>query len=118
MASVGGIGSAYASLPILIGLGLGGGSQLVIGPKLVDMYVYGGDDDVSGSVNLLFVGGSLGVSLALGESFRLMPEIAIAYPLAGSARATNGTQESSFSGSIGGGVLYQAGLAFLFGKSR
>ncbi len=117
-------GSLYVQVPVLLGFDLGGGSQLVLGPKLLDWLFFGGGtassggttSSAGGSGNLLAVGTSVGVSLKLADGFRLLPEISVAYPLVtGISGSANGNSAGSTSVATSNGLLTQISLALLFG---
>lgn len=97
-------GTATFYLPVLLGVNVGGGSQIVLAPKVVDQVFF-----ASGSStypNLLWAGGSLGFAWKLSDSFRLMPEVSAVYPVS----FTHGTADLTFKG-----VMIQSGLGLLFG---
>ncbi len=95
---------AWVHLPLLLGVNVGG-SQLVIGPRVSGMIIAGGGE----SVRALWLGGSLGFAWKVGDGFRLLPELSMAYPASvsiGSVSATNLEPR---------GALFQGSLGFLFG---
>jgi hypothetical protein len=96
---------AWAHLPLLVGVNIGGGSQLVIGPRLSDMIVSAGGE----TTNVFWAGGSLGLALKMGPTFRILPEVSIAYPVAASHGA-QATTDLRFEG-----VIVQGMLGLLFG---
>jgi len=96
---------AWAHLPLLFGVNLGGGSQLVIGPRLSDMIVVA-EGEMS---NVFWAGGSLGLALKLGPTFRVLPEVSVAYPVAAS-HGTQATTDLRFEG-----VIVQGMIGLLFG---
>ena len=96
------VGTLSIYLPLLIGLNFGG-HQLVLGPKVIDQIYFAG----SASQNLILVGSSIGFALKLGDNFRLLPELSVAYPLGVDTTAVGAT-----------GLAYQANLVFLFGGYR
>lgn len=112
-------GSVYLQVPVLFGFGIGGGSQLVLTPKLLDWYLFG-SGSVTGSSglgqgNILGLGASAGVSLKLANGFRIMPEVAFAYPIVEGASLSSGGTSAGASQVGGSFVLMQFALAFLFG---
>jgi len=102
-----------AKLHLLMGIGLGP-HQLVIGPELVDLLLEGAGSD-NHLHNILMVGTSLGCAFKLTDGFRIMPEIGLLIPL--SPKPANFVIEDNFSGYLSSaGLVWQAGLAFLFGS--
>ena len=98
-----GVGVVYLYLPVLAGYRFGG-HELTFGPRLVP--VLAGVTVGSGSGNGMVVlgGGSLGISLRLGDSFRLHPELSLLAPL---------NQDPSDSQ----GAMAQFSLGFSFGRN-
>jgi hypothetical protein len=105
-------------LPLYYGLKLGE-HELVISPKAIDQLVLGNGTDSSGktssSGNLLWLGGSVGIALKVGQSFRLVPEISVMYPAAISGTSVSATGSSSSGTVSGGALMVQGGVGFLFG---
>jgi len=108
-------GLINVTLPFLIGIGVGEGSQLIIGPKLLNILVFSSSGGDSGTADILLAGTTLGYSAKLGDNFRLLPEFGIVFPIVGSARASSGGSSVSSTDLIGGGVIFQIGVGFLFG---
>jgi hypothetical protein len=117
-------GTFYLQVPVLLGFPIGGGSQFVLGPKVMDWFFFGAASTSSGgttssgsaSGNMLALGTSVGVSLKLGSGFRLLPEVSFAYPLITAASAgSGGTSAGASSVGTSSGVLTQISLALLFG---
>ncbi len=113
-------GSFTIKVPLLIGIGVGDGNQLVFGPNIQDIIVEASGDNTNGDgstastiSNLFCLGASVGFVLKAGEGFRLMPEFGVLIPVTGVSN-TNGTSTSAGLGSSG--FLWQAGLTFLFGS--
>jgi hypothetical protein len=102
-------GLVFVHLPLLLGVNVGGGSQLVITPRLSSTFAWSSaSGGGSTSANVLWAGGSLGLALKLGDSFRLLPEISIAYPVT-TTRNLRATSDLAFEGAI---VTGQLGLVF------
>lgn len=97
-----GIGVVYLYLPVLAGYRFDG-HELTFGPRLVPVLAGVTIGGGTGSGMLVLGGGSLGLSLRLGESFRLHPEISILSPL------NQNTAE-------GADAIAQLSLGFSFGK--
>ena len=96
---------SWIHLPLLVGVNVPGGSQLVLGPRLSGTLVTG----VGETRTVLWGGGSLGYAWKLGKRFRLLPEVSMSYPFAVSSGASVST-DLAFKG-----VVVQGGLGFLFG---
>lgn len=109
--TAGGSGSTAASytwihLPLLIGLAMPDGSELTLGPRVSDMILSSG----SGTQNAVWIGGSLGYAARLGSGMRLLPEVTLAYPVAGSSVSTATALDLRPKGTV-----VQVGLGLLFG---
>jgi hypothetical protein len=128
--SIGGISLGPTSLtsaqvPLLVGIPLGS-HQFVLSPK-VHMYRASIDttttDDkgvttyAAASATILSAGTGVGLALKLGETFRILPEFSVVYPLYLGASAVAGSQSTSDSMSLVNvnGAIYQVGVALLFG---
>lgn len=104
------------AVPVLIGLKTTGGSELVLGPRVVGTRVsLSSSDGTEGNFNVLSVGASVGYALRVGEGFRLLPEVGFTVPVVG-AVDTNETDSDVVSGFGGGFVQFK--LGFLFGQGR
>ncbi|WP_224360535.1 hypothetical protein [Hyalangium versicolor] len=115
MALLGSIGEDELSyinlaLPVLVGFKTSGGSEFVLGPR-VSLARVGVDDT---SVSIISAGASVGYALRVAEGFRLMPEVAVSYPLIGSVDTSS---DSDVVGGFNGGFV-QFKLGFLFGAGR
>lgn len=99
--------SINMTLPLLIGIGVGEASQLVIGPKLHNVAVFAGRE----RFDLLMLGGTVGYSLALGDRVRLMPELAVLYPVVGGERLSRFLEAPR-------AFAFQAGVGILIGSGR
>jgi hypothetical protein len=110
-------------IPVLIGFKFGP-HELTLGPRIQNMVVFGsasaGGNSASTSVYVLMAGGSVGFAAQLGERFRLLPEIAIAAPIFGSASASANGSSTGSSGLVTqvGGLLYMGNLGIQFGSPR
>ena len=91
-------------LPLLVGFNFAGGSQLILGPKLIDQVVLPSSD--TGSGNVLWGGASLGYAWRVGN-FRLLPEVTVVYPM-------SVVQKPGATFSFGG-IAVQGGVGLLFG---
>jgi hypothetical protein len=100
--------SLHYQVPLLIGISTGGGSELVLGPK-IHHWLLLGDGSSGGMIN---AGATVGYALRLGERFALMPEVGVFYPV-----AVHGS-DSDDSDIRFGGVdvsIFHFGLGMLFG---
>lgn len=108
-------GSLVLSVPLLVGFNFSG-HQLVLGPKLIDQLWFAsavasdGSGSSSASVNVLYAGASVGLSLKLSDAFRVMPEVSIGYPIADSVGNGAGPDNEYF-----GMMLFQVQLGLMFG---
>jgi hypothetical protein len=91
-------------LPLLVGFNLGDGSQLVLGPKLIDQVILPSSD--TGAGNVLWGGASFGYAWRIGN-FQLLPEVTVVYPMS-VVQKTGATFNFS-------GIAAQAGVGLLFG---
>jgi hypothetical protein len=118
------VGYVNIQLPVLVGIPLGP-HELIIGPKLVDYLLFGSVSESSSAMsgasttqsavgNLFCIGTSVGMAFKLTPSFQLLPEVAIAYPVAASGSAGGAT--SSVSALNADGVIFQVGLGLIFGS--
>ncbi len=99
-----------SAIPFLIGLPVGK-SEFTFGPRVSPWFITAGGGGSGASGFILMVGGEVGFAGRVADKFWLMPHLALDYPLVGAA----GGGGSGVSGSIGGGVIFGAGLALLFG---
>ncbi len=99
----------FLHLPLLVGVNLPGGSQLILGPRVSDTMVVASGGGASESANVFWLGGSLGLALRTGDTFRIMPQISAMYPVAAS-HGLQTTTDLAFKG-----VIVQGQLAFVFG---
>jgi hypothetical protein len=65
-------------LPLLIGFETGGGSEIVLSPRVAMPFAANGV--------ALFAGGSIGYRIQIGKVFRLHPEVGVLFPVAGAQR--------------------------------
>ncbi|MDP1829105.1 MAG: hypothetical protein Q8L48_37930 [Archangium sp.] len=118
-----GLGSAFVGtltfhLPLLIGIDFGG-HELVLGPRFIDQLVFAGTSGTGSSassagINIIYAGGSVGFAIKAGPNLRILPEVSIGVPVV--ATGTVGTSSATAVGA--GGLIFQAGVAFLFGTSN
>lgn len=108
-------GFAHIQLPLLIGLKTSGGSEFVLGPRVTNTTLFATSGGDGGVVNVVSVGSSIGYAARLSRNFRLMPEVAVLVPLAGTLtlNGRSGNATASFTGGI---VQFKLGL--LFGTGR
>jgi len=100
----GSVGSFVFHLPLLFGVDLNGGHQVIFGPRLSE-FVYwsqsGGATSRTVSNAATLLGASFGLALSTSKALVVMPEVNFATKVAG-----DGPQ---------GGVGFQFGLGFMFG---
>lgn len=96
-----------ATLPFLVGIGVGESSQFVFGPKLYNLLIIGNSTSLD---DLMMLGGTVGYSAALTKGFRLMPELSIVFPI-----VACGSTSSSINCALAKGVYFQGGVGILFG---
>ena len=83
--------SLYGQIPVLFGLQVGEGSQLIFGPKLHGWYTSGvptfGFPVVASSAPAfaLSLGSSVGFSAKVSDSVRVLPEFTFLYPVVGTS---------------------------------
>lgn len=121
---VGSVGLLSIPVPVLIGFKFGD-HELTLGPRIQNVIFFasadaGGSANASAGAYVLMAGGSVGFAAQLGDRFRLLPEIAIATPLVGSASASAGGSSTSSSGLVteAGGILYMGNLGFQITSPR
>ncbi len=120
---VGSVGVLNIPVPVLIGFKFGD-HELTLGPRIQNLILFGsasaGSTDASAGVYVLMAGGSVGFAAQLGSRFRLLPEIAVAAPIFGSASGSAGGASSSSSGLVTevGGLLYMGNLGFQITSPR
>jgi hypothetical protein len=102
-------GLAFVHLPLLLGVNVGGGSQLVIAPRISNTLVWGSANGSSDTASIFWAGGSLGFAIKLGDTFWILPEISASYPVA-TSRGMEATTDLAFQG-----VIVQGQLGLLFG---
>lgn len=107
-------GALSFHLPVLIGIDFGG-HELVLGPRIVDQVLFGagssGSASSSSTINIFYVGGSVGFAIRASSGVRILPEIAIGVP-------TVSTGDVGSSAKAFNALLFQGGVAFLFGSSN
>lgn len=103
-------GLVFVHLPLLLGVNVGGGSQLVIAPRISNTMVWGSaSGGESSTASIFWAGGSLGFAIKLGDSFWILPEVSVSYPVATSS-GMRATTDLAFEG-----VIVQGQLGLLFG---
>ena len=95
--------TGYLNLPI--GLNVGGGSQLVVTPKAIYQRYQASDSTGGGGADLVFLGGSLGFAMRLGNAY-VLPEISVMQPVVNPG--SNDVIQYQ-------GVVFQGGVGLLFG---
>lgn len=119
-ASVGGgesrLGVVFLQMPVLLGIPVGAGHELVLAPKVHDWYLFAGALGAEADANLLSVGGSVGFAARAGPRFRILPELAVVVPVYGNlGGAALGFEEQVGGPVAGSGVMVQATVGLLIG---
>lgn len=103
-------GLVFTHLPLLVGVNVGGGSQLVVAPRISNTLAWGSaSGGGSSTASVFWAGGSLGFAIKLGDAFWIMPEMSATYPFA-TSRDMETTTDLAFQG-----VIVQGQLGLLFG---
>lgn len=103
------------SAPLLVGFKTKGGSELVLGPRVMWTRIAGNVGNDGAAVNIISVGASVGYALRITEGFRLMPEVGLSFPVVGQVSTTNNDSEAIAGFNSG---FAQFKLGFLFGGGR
>jgi hypothetical protein len=82
---------ATPSVPLLVGVNLRGGHQIVLAPRVTAWFVQPqaaqpGGDAVPGGLEV-FGGGSVGISFRTVRAIRILPEVGVTVPLAWTGRS-------------------------------
>jgi hypothetical protein len=93
-----------AELPLLVGINLPRGDQLVMAPRIATLERFG-VAGFSRPVSFAFAGGSIGYVWQVTRSFALMPEVSALAQL---------YAEPGFNSNVGGGLGLQSGIGFLY----
>lgn len=95
--------TGYLSLPV--GVNMAGGSQLVLTPKAIYQRYMAKSGADTGSVSIMFLGGSAGFALKVGTTY-ILPEISVMQPV---------VQGDAGESMYYDGVVFQGGVGLLFG---
>ena len=97
-------------VPVLVGFKLHGGHQIILGPRVQTLFVFGAGQ----SSVILGLGSSVGFAWRLTDNFILLPEVSAVYPVVG------GDSTSTIFRDLiaGGGTFVQFKLGILFGRMR
>ena len=101
------------AVPILFGIKHFRANELVFGPRFNNMLFALGDSTGSAVVYLFGVGGTIGYQFAIGEIFKILPELAVNVPVATSGRVG----QSTIAAAGFGGVIWQLKVGLMFGRS-
>jgi hypothetical protein len=102
---IGPAGVLGLELPVLVGFKVAGGSELVLGPRVMGLVLFSGQP-VRGA---LLLGTSVGFSWQVTEGFALMPEVALLAPVMGrenTSQMLSGLNPSGVFGSFKLGVIF------------
>jgi hypothetical protein len=105
----GGTGFVAAQLPVLVGIGLGDVSQVVLGPRVHYFTTLPGG---CGPASAVSVGSSAGVVVSVSK-LALMPEVTVLVPVSQQGGCSGNGPSSGFGSERG--VHLQAGVGVLFG---
>ncbi len=111
-----------ATVPLLVGFNFGQGNQVVLAPRVTTYFVQAGDGGGQwrqGGIET-FLGGSLGVSLKLSPTLRVMPELDVTSPVGwtGKADVVCSPTLGNCSPFDYGAVIIQGGLSFTVGADN
>lgn len=115
LSSVGGTTVTYfnVAIPLLVGIKHFRANELIFGVRYNNMVFALGDSTGSAVVYLGGVGGSVGYQFAIGEIFRILPELAINVPIFTSSRIG----AIAIDGAGFGGVIWQLKVGLIFGRT-
>ncbi len=107
--------SMHAQVPLVVGVGMRGGHELVLAPKLT-AWMLTGQAGIRRSRSTVFgAGGTMGLSLRVSPGVRILPEIGMVQPIVGRADA----RILFWNVDVGAGVpIYQATIGVLLGGER
>ncbi|MDP2311368.1 MAG: hypothetical protein Q8P41_00570 [Pseudomonadota bacterium] len=107
--------AVHAQLPLIVGVGMRGGHELVVAPKIVAWHLSGSAGLAGARSTVVGAGGTIGVSLRVAPGVRLLPEIGMVQPVYGKAS----TRIAFWDIDMRAGVpLYQATVGVLLGGER
>jgi hypothetical protein len=109
------LGYMSVNLPVLLGYHFSGGSELVFGPRIQTLLIFGATNNGQGLAGVLSPGASIGFAWQITEGFALMPEVSMTVPVVGSVSDLNG---NSATGAGSGGFFTNFKLGLLFGGRR
>lgn len=109
-----GAGGASAGLlavhiPLLLGIPVGERGQFVVGPKTHIYHGFAAASGESAGFTLWSLGASAGYAAQVGDTFKIVPELAFVVPVVASAGGESASVYDS-------GLLFQAGVGFVFGS--
>ncbi len=110
-----GMRSVHGQVPLLVGVRIGRGHELVLGPKVQVWSLSGGRRAARASSTVVAAGGSLGLSLKLGPRLSLLPEVAMVQPFRGAGTARMLFWDVDIAD---GSPIYGATLGILVGGAR
>ncbi len=98
-------------LAALFGIHLGGGRQIVVGPKVVDILSTDTSTDFGSTFNMVIVGSSLGLVWPVTRNLSVVPELSAGLAVSGAVKG--------FGNDIGNnGNVLQFSLGLLFGGTK
>lgn len=109
------ITSFNLAVPILFGIKHLRGNEAVFGPRFNNLVFAYGDGTGSLTVYSLGVGATFGYAFAIGDIFKILPELAFSVPTV----ATGGNPGRAVVAAAGfGGVIVQLKVGLIFGRSK
>ncbi len=108
------VSSFNLAVPVLFGIKHFRANELVFGVRFNNMLFALGDTTGSAAVYMFGVGGTIGYQFAIGEIFKILPELAINVPVARSS----GVGAESIAGAGFGGVIWQLKVGLMFGRNN
>ena len=101
------------AVPVLFGIKHFRANEFVFGPRFNNMVFSFSDSTGSLAVYLFGIGATVGYQFAIGEIFKILPELAINIPVAASAAQGR----AAIAGAGFGGVIWQLKVGLMFGRS-
>jgi hypothetical protein len=87
------------SLPLIAGINFNEDVTLLLGGKLIAQFAMTSSENQGGGAIILYPGGSIGMSIKLGDAFSILPELNVLVPI--DFDHTEYSQKSVFQGGLG-----------------
>lgn len=101
------------SIPVLFGIKHFRANEFVVGPRINNMLFALRDGTGSAAIYVFGLGGTIGYSFAIGEIFRILPELGLSIPVASSSQVG----AAAIAGSGLGNFLWQLKVGLMFGRA-